>query len=306
MAPHLSVLSLWISCVPCLCDSEEQSCGVSCFMDEDIMEARELDSSITQHHYSCSTNDRLTGRMEIFKGEETHTHTHTHTFLQSSVQPDYLSVVVCVHMCVCERVSSVGPCSGRRWPARERRGGEGEWKSQLKERSLVCLLECLWEPLTVNLSSWRVRKRERNEGEDGEEKAAREIRRFDFNGPSVLEGSWLICLSFSGCCRVSFLSGRRSAMNLCRNNRGRMWDIVRVSSKVELFACYSSWFDGTLYTALTPTQHELPTWVFGESVCACVCVCVCVCDALYICNCEPKSVCAMHHSSWRQHKLGLN
>ncbi|KAI4827009.1 hypothetical protein KUCAC02_030437, partial [Chaenocephalus aceratus] len=30
----------------------EQSCGVSCFMDEDIMEAREPDSSITQRCYS--------------------------------------------------------------------------------------------------------------------------------------------------------------------------------------------------------------------------------------------------------------
>lgn len=39
----------------------------------------------------------------------------------------------------------------------------------------------------VNLSSWRVRKQERNKGEDGEEKPAREIRRFDFNGPSVLQ-----------------------------------------------------------------------------------------------------------------------
>lgn len=97
---------------------------------------------------------------------------------------------------MCARVSSVRPGSGRCWPARQKRGGEGEWKSQLKERSLVCLLECLWEPLTVNLSCWRVRKRERNEGEDTEEKPAREIRRFDFNGPSVLEWSWLICLSF--------------------------------------------------------------------------------------------------------------
>ncbi len=207
MAPHLSVFSLWISCVPCLCDSEEQSCGVSCFMDEDIMEARELDSSITQHRYSCTTNDRLTGRMEIFKGVQTKTHTHTHTHLaqciKSSVQPGCLCVILCVHMCVCVCAFPLsGPCSGRRWPARQKRGGEGEWKSQLKERSLVCLLECLWEPLTVNLSSWRVRKRERNEGEDGEEKPAREIRRFDFNGPSVLEWSWLICLSFSGCCRV--------------------------------------------------------------------------------------------------------
>lgn len=72
------------------------------------MEAQELDSSITQPCYSCTTKDRLTGRMEIFKGVQTHTHTcthkgaHTHLAqcIKSSVQPDCLCVVLCVLMCV--------------------------------------------------------------------------------------------------------------------------------------------------------------------------------------------------------------
>ncbi|KAK2862312.1 hypothetical protein Q5P01_001845 [Channa striata] len=54
----------WLS----ISKDEEWSCSVSCFMDEDITEAREPDSSITQHRYSCSTNDSLTAWMEIFKG----------------------------------------------------------------------------------------------------------------------------------------------------------------------------------------------------------------------------------------------
>lgn len=70
------------------------------------MEAQELDSSITQPCYSCTTKDRLTGRMEIFKGVQTHTcthkgaHTHLAQRIKSSVQPDCLCVFLCVHMCV--------------------------------------------------------------------------------------------------------------------------------------------------------------------------------------------------------------
>jgi len=158
-------------------------------------------------------------------------YTHTHTLFSAS-SPQFslaASLWFCGSVCACGWVcvSPVGPCSGWCWPAWENRGGEGEWKSQLKERSLVCLLECLWEPLTVNLSYWRVRKRERNEGEDGEEKTAREIRHFDFNGPSVLEWSCLICLSFSraagfSSCQTSVLWGT----NTGKAETTWMWEML--------------------------------------------------------------------------------
>lgn len=128
--------------------------------------APERDSSITQARYCCNAKDRLTGRM--FKGIKRHAHTDipcpVHQVLVSACPP-----------CVCVCVSFFRPCHGRCWPARERRAEEGEWKSQLTERSLVCLLECLWEPLTVNLSSWKKKKTKPfAAGEWGNERGTRE------------------------------------------------------------------------------------------------------------------------------------
>lgn len=64
-------------------DSVEHSCSMSCFMDEDIMEAHELDSSITQPCHSCTTKYRLSGRMKKFKGVQTHTPCPIHQVLSS-------------------------------------------------------------------------------------------------------------------------------------------------------------------------------------------------------------------------------
>ncbi len=111
MAAHLSAFSLWISCLPCLCDSVERSCGVSCFKDEDITEARELDSSITQRRYSSVLlmTDWLVGwrYLKGYRHRDIHTYTYTHTYtLPSASSPQFsltalVSYCVCISVCVC-------------------------------------------------------------------------------------------------------------------------------------------------------------------------------------------------------------
>lgn len=118
--PPAKDLRLSFLCAPSAWQWGAPRCSVSCFMDEDVTEAREPDSSITQHCYSCTTKDRLTGRMEIFKGG-TDTHSNLARCIKSSVLPDCLCVFVCLCLCVCACVSSVGPCGGWCWPAREKK-----------------------------------------------------------------------------------------------------------------------------------------------------------------------------------------
>lgn len=63
------------------------------------METPEPNSSIREHSYSYTTDGKLTGWMEIFKGGQKHTHTLLEQCIMSSVKPGCLCVLLSVHMC---------------------------------------------------------------------------------------------------------------------------------------------------------------------------------------------------------------
>lgn len=162
IACHLPRFSVWV----CQRDSEERTVasGASRMRTSRRRQIAQLHNSATP---VLLRTDWLVG-WRYLKGIQTPR--PVHQVLSSAWPPLRARALVCVPSAGRGPAANAADLRGEK---RRREEEEGEWKSQLTERSLVCLLECLWEPLTVNLSSWRVRKWERNKGKDGEEESGR-------------------------------------------------------------------------------------------------------------------------------------